>query len=494
MKKLAKLLETKQPIVYCCIFILAVLTSLTATNNPFLNGNTGVDSSVFNYVAKVILKGGMPYRDTFDHKGPLIYLIDALGQLIHEYIGLWLIELVFICVTLILAYKIAKLIGCNNTKALFVVFVCMLSLTLYFHGGNLVEEYACLFIMLQLYIFILFFSGKEISTVQLIVSGISFGAVCLLRINMVSLWIVMCIGVLIKCIKSKKPQMIGRFILWFLTGVCIIAAPIILWLIAGNAFKPFIDDYFSFNFLYSSYSDNGNLINIIKAIGFFVITPPVLLSLIFLAIVSLKDKKLLNWLCLLTLLLSILLQCMAGQSYLHYGMIFCPIVVYAFSMALTSDHILRLKIFKHKGKLLLGICAALVLCVIGLTVIGFPIKAVADKITGIYQTEYYSESKSIADIVTANSDRNDKIAVFGNYDIIYLLSDRMAASAYSYQLPIISIDQSKKEAFVADIETLDAEIIVTNPVSKVAAFVDTTITAHYTLIDTVGEIGIYKKN
>ena len=140
MKKLSKIFEVKQSVVYSCIFLFAIIVSFTATNNPFLIGNTGVDSSVFNYIARVILKGGMPYRDTFDHKGPLIYLIDALGQLIHESLGIWFIELAFLFVIFILAYKIAKLIGCNNSRSLLVVLVWALSMSLYFHGGHLVVE------------------------------------------------------------------------------------------------------------------------------------------------------------------------------------------------------------------------------------------------------------------------------------------------------------------------------------------------------------------
>ena len=157
MKKLSNIIETKQPVVYICIFFFSLLLSFTATNNPFLIGNTGYDSSVFNYVGKVILGGGMPYRDSFDHKGPLIYLIDALGQLIHKHLGIWFIELTVIFIILVLAYKTAKLSGCNNIRALYVVLATMISLVLYLDGGNLVEEYACLFIMLQLYIFMLFF-------------------------------------------------------------------------------------------------------------------------------------------------------------------------------------------------------------------------------------------------------------------------------------------------------------------------------------------------
>ena len=494
MKKLSKYIETKPTVVYCCIFICAVVMSFTATNNPFLIGNTGMDSSIFNYVGKVIRNGGMPYRDTFDHKGPLIYLIDALGQLIHEHLGIWFIELTVIFMIFILAYKIAKFTGCNNSRALFVVLACMLSLALYFEGGNFVEEYACLFIMFQLYIFILFFYDKEIRTSHLIISGICFGAVCLLRINMVALWIVMCIGVVIKCIKDKKPQMLIRFIIWFLAGVCIIALPIILWLITGDAFKPFMEDYFSFNYLYSSYSENGNLFNIIKATGIFILTPPVLLSIIFLAFVGFKERKLFDWLCLAALFLSIVISCMAGQNYLHYGMIFCPLVTYAFSLAFTSEHILRLNIFKHKIKLVLGIGIALVLCIVGLIIVGFPIKTIINKVTGMYRTEYFSDSKTIAEIVTANSDENDKIIVLGTNDIIYLLSDRMASSKYSYQVPILTIDPDKKQEFVSDIEKLDTEIIVTNQSSSVKPFIENIIAEHYILLRTYDQTEIYKKS
>ncbi|MCR4992092.1 MAG: hypothetical protein K6A45_03505 [Lachnospiraceae bacterium] len=494
MKKLSNIIETKQPVVYICIFFFSLLLSFTATNNPFLIGNTSYDSSVFNYVGKVILGGGMPYRDSFDHKGPLIYLIDALGQLIHKHLGIWFIELTVIFIILVLAYKTAKLSSCNNIRALYVVLATMISLALYLDGGNLVEEYACLFIMLQLYIFMLFFYDREINTLHLILSGVSFGAVCLLRINMVSLWIVMCIGVLIKCIKENKIKMVGRFIICFLTGIILIVLPVIIWLISGNAFKPFLEDYFSFNFLYSSYSENGTLFNIIKSTGIFILTPPVLLSVIFLTLVGLKDKKLFDWLCLFALFLSIIMSCMAGQCYLHYGMIFCPFVAYAFSLAFTSEHILQWKIFKHKGKLVLGIGIALVLCIICLTVIGFPITTLVSKVTGLYRTDYFSDSKAIADIVVENTDENDKIIVLGTNDIIYLLSDRMSSSKYSYQVPILTIDPDKKAEFITDVKKLDAKIIVTGQGTSVKPFVEDILAEHYTLIKTYDQTEIYKLN
>lgn len=40
------------------------------------------DTGVFLYAASLVLEGGVPYRDVWDHKAPLIYYLDALGLLI----------------------------------------------------------------------------------------------------------------------------------------------------------------------------------------------------------------------------------------------------------------------------------------------------------------------------------------------------------------------------------------------------------------------------
>ena len=37
----------------------------------------GSDSGVFMYTGLIISEGGLPYVDSFDHKGPLLYLFNA---------------------------------------------------------------------------------------------------------------------------------------------------------------------------------------------------------------------------------------------------------------------------------------------------------------------------------------------------------------------------------------------------------------------------------
>lgn len=49
------------------------------------------DAGVFLYAARTILDGGVPYRDVWDHKAPLLYYLDALGLLLGgtSFVGVW---------------------------------------------------------------------------------------------------------------------------------------------------------------------------------------------------------------------------------------------------------------------------------------------------------------------------------------------------------------------------------------------------------------------
>jgi len=49
------------------------------------------DKEIFRYIGMVILKGGVPYRDIFDHKPPLIFFLNYAGLLMGTW-GLWLID------------------------------------------------------------------------------------------------------------------------------------------------------------------------------------------------------------------------------------------------------------------------------------------------------------------------------------------------------------------------------------------------------------------
>ena len=63
------------------ILFLFLPASLLYYGNP-LDHLPGMDNGVFLYGGQQLLVGKTPYLDFWDHKGPLIYFINALGLMI----------------------------------------------------------------------------------------------------------------------------------------------------------------------------------------------------------------------------------------------------------------------------------------------------------------------------------------------------------------------------------------------------------------------------
>ena len=108
-------------------------------------------------------------------------------------------------------------------------------------------------------------------------------------------------------------------------------------------------------------------------------------------------------------------------------------------------------------------------------------------------SQEYDEMCKAADIVAQNTEKTDKISVCGNYDLIYVLSDRESSSMYSYQYPIIEHDSEIKNEYLNDILKLETEIIVTHNEDSIHAILEDILNKHYELIDTAGAFYVYKK-
>lgn len=485
--------KTEKVFDYFYIFVCSFLMSLFYTNNPFQIGKTGSDSSVFIYVAKVMIDGGMPYRDTFDHKGPLIYLIDALGLLLNNQIGIWILELITIFIIFLFSYKIARLLQCSRPLSCLIVTIGISVLSWYFEDGNLTEEYACAFITISLYIFLKYFLVNHIEKYEIVICGMSFAAVCMLRINMIAMWIVMCVAVVGSCIHSHQQKFIPKFVVLFLFGATLVIVPIVIWLIQNSAFYDFINDYFLFNFKYSSDPGRASTTNIINAVTFFILGGPTAIAFLLLCFIIVKKKKIFDFLCTLVLILSIGMSSISGQKSSHYGMIFYPVIIYAFSRFFYEFSITKDVSFKYRNAKKILFC--LYICVCGTMMIPFGYFLVSYLPEMCFSnTAVLSGEKQIASIIQSMTGKDDRITVIGNGNIYYLLSNRKSISKYSYQYPIAAIDPEIWEDYKTDIQNLRPKMIIALPYwSRVKPYCDakTIIDKHYELIKSIDAHEIY---
>ena len=408
---------------------LLALTFAFLTKSPLCfckDGFTLPDSACYKTVALYIDRGFMPYKDTFDQKGPLIYIYNWIGLRISYLRGVWFVEFVSLFCALVATYKTARLF-CDRLSAFTATAVFAAHLASYFEEGNLTEEYALPFIALSFYIFTDYFLFKRVSRKRLCASGFCFAAVLLLRPNMVTLWAVFCIAVLVKEVKQKSFAQLIPFLLFFLIGAAIIMVPILVWLCANGAFFAMIGDYIVFNMKYSSATTPQIRLSVLLH---FARHPLILLSLVCALWLLIKRRDIFHVAYLICLAASLIFLSISGRLYMHYGMVLPPLVTYT-----TAKVLARLHGFK-KVK-----CAVVILCCLRFVT---PWRTVYGKITNknVWEARIKNNAVTleISQIIAERTQEDDRITVFGFWDAIHVFSKRLAASRYSYQFPIADID------------------------------------------------------
>lgn len=110
MKKLSNYLDNKK-VILAILLIVSILTLLICSkNSPLYPYNDWVDGNAFFTMGKGMFNGKVPYKDLFEQKGPLLYLIYGTGYLIsHDtFLGVYLLEVISYTIFGYFLFKIAR--------------------------------------------------------------------------------------------------------------------------------------------------------------------------------------------------------------------------------------------------------------------------------------------------------------------------------------------------------------------------------------------------
>src|SRR3972149_531182 len=110
-------MSKKLEVLFCLFLFLAAIPILT-TVSPYTFPFPDRDQGVYAYVGGRLLHGQIPYRDMWDHKGPLIYFIYAAGFLIHPVYGVWLLGLIALWLAIFLSYQLLRRLFGSSTAFL----------------------------------------------------------------------------------------------------------------------------------------------------------------------------------------------------------------------------------------------------------------------------------------------------------------------------------------------------------------------------------------
>lgn len=234
MKKLYQLFDRSCgtpwfPLIFVLISVVFLLFYSFSTSPLFLND--GMDSAVFKTMGLAVLKGKVLYVDIFDHKGPVLYFINALGQwLIPGRLGIFLLQVIGLSVSLLYMFRISRLFV-NNALSLFAVLLTLFIFGGIIQEGNQCEEWMMYFFCIAFYYVLVYFVRKPDKQHPLkysFVYGFCFAVAFFIRPNdAVGVVGGIMMGLTIWLIYKKDFKGLALNVLCFMGGAAVVTIPVL---------------------------------------------------------------------------------------------------------------------------------------------------------------------------------------------------------------------------------------------------------------------------
>ncbi len=199
--------QYKYIIYLYCLLISFIFLFICSKNSPFYPFNNWDDPNSFFTMGKGMANGLIPYKDLFEQKGPIIYLIHAISYLISNtsFIGVFIFEVISFSIFMYYTSKII-LMYCRKIHILWAMpLISQIILTSYvFVAGDSAEEFCMPLLAISLYYMFNYYKNiypNKMPTKQVVLNGMLAGCVLWMKYNLLGFWlgfmVVLCIGLLI---------------------------------------------------------------------------------------------------------------------------------------------------------------------------------------------------------------------------------------------------------------------------------------------------------
>ena len=336
LKTIGMLLVTLGAMLLCCAY-----------TSPLYPNYNNSDSPIFILIGKGIVEGKLCYVDLFDHKGPVMFFLEALGWAIDGRTGIWILE----CAAMI-ASEFAIIGICRELKAKPLLPIVSSAMVLFytFCHGNLTEDYALPLIYGSLYFAVKYFSsGHEKHPVRYAYFyGICIGLIAFVRINNALIIFSLILGIMIDLIRKRQIKNLFANLAAGVLGIVTIAVPVCVYFYLHDALYDMLYATFLYNLVYAKESSH---LHLWENYLFVVLYAPVVFSIIVFWMRRSRYNKSLMRTLLIASVLSLLMLIYANV-YEHYFTLAIPLFTVAVAMAVPQPCLKAIAKPKHVSALL----------------------------------------------------------------------------------------------------------------------------------------------
>ncbi len=224
-------------VLFLLVFSLLVLLVCSATS-PLYQSHDWTDANTYLTMGRGLLKGAVPYRDLFDHKGPVLYAIYALGALLDPkgFGGVFLLQWAGLLGTLWCLFRIGRLFvqegralvcACVAPVFLFTAGIYYLPQNLDYGGGS-AEEF-CLPLFCLCPVADKPWGVPGLQRRDFLLLGLSMGLVLQIKLNLALFWVGILLPVFLHHWAEKRWNDSLRKAIQVLGGILISLVPYVLY-------------------------------------------------------------------------------------------------------------------------------------------------------------------------------------------------------------------------------------------------------------------------
>ncbi|MDO4197833.1 MAG: hypothetical protein Q4D13_02435 [Erysipelotrichaceae bacterium] len=313
----------KNILLFLAVFLFLLLFS---TRTSFLyKYNYGSDSATFRLIGLCLRNGKRLYTDVFDHKGPVMFLIQYLGTYLNGN-ALILIQTVFSFISLKLLLETGNLLNTSLSTLIFTLTVSSLYYLWTFQNGNYTEEYSMPFIVICLYLFIKYAVNVKNDIrhkyVYSFIYGICFAVIAFIRVNNAISIVAGVFAIMVYLFVHKEYKNLFMNLISGLSGVICISSLICLYFYLQGGLYDMLYATFIHNFMYLGITKDA----LTFSQRWLVLYTPLFSSVIMILYKVYKEKHF----CftdgiLLSLVLFNLIMLLYANQYVHYFCIYVPV-------------------------------------------------------------------------------------------------------------------------------------------------------------------------
>lgn len=308
-------LEISDKKAWWIIGIMAFVFMIPHSMAPWGNGNYPTDVCVYSRCAMWMSDGLVMYRDMFDHKGPLVYLVYQLFTSIAGLQGVWLFDILIAGVMMGLFYRIGRLY--NDEKSSLVISLLMgMYMQLPFVDGGGPEWIAAPWCAYCCYVMAKHLKdGGYFSFAEMGMLAMSVGVCLMTKANTSAGIIPIAAYALYHLIRYWNGRVFLRYAGAVTAGLGVVFVPIAWWLYKEGNFNEFIDCYLRFNL--HGYGEQTGYSQLTGARDITLASIPGYIFFAAFLTFRHQDKRTVFWVSMV-FLFSIVLNAYIKNGYQHY--------------------------------------------------------------------------------------------------------------------------------------------------------------------------------